>query len=145
MKETLFLSDNNPKIRDQLYFLGYKLCECTLHPFAKWLTLETREDFVVVHGAGIPCKDAKRCKVANPVYCLMHKFMTDLEHSDVHICSSVADLDSHFRNNNKDLALKALKRPMVQCVWCGRKFYSETPHDCNTGFRKRHLKWIKII
>ena len=28
------------------------------------------------------------------------------------------------------------------CFWCGRdKFTSPTPHKCNTGFRKRKLKW----
>lgn len=31
-----------------------------------------------------------------------------------------------------------------QCCYCGRKFIAKLPHRCNTGFRKRHHKWINL-
>ena len=41
--------------------------------------------------------------------------------------------------------MKILKQPKVKCVYCGREFYEPVPHKCNTGFRKRHQKYIDII
>lgn len=31
-----------------------------------------------------------------------------------------------------------------QCCYCGRKFIAKVPHRCNTGFRKRHHKWLDL-
>ena len=30
---------------------------------------------------------------------------------------------------------------MYKCNHCGRKFKEKCAHNCNTGFRKRHLSW----
>lgn len=59
MIEKVFLNYNDPKIRDQLHFLGYKLCECTLHPSSKWLSFEVRDDMIIAHGAGLHVKDTR--------------------------------------------------------------------------------------
>lgn len=40
--------------------------------------------------------------------------------------------------------MKILKEPHVQCAYCGRIFYQPVAHKCNTGFRKRHQKFITI-
>ena len=32
-----------------------------------------------------------------------------------------------------------------RCLLCGRdKFTRKSPHNCNTGFRKRHIRWEKV-
>lgn len=32
-----------------------------------------------------------------------------------------------------------------RCLLCGRdKFTAKTPHNCNTGYRKRHIKWERV-
>jgi hypothetical protein len=32
----------------------------------------------------------------------------------------------------------------VQCLHCSRFFIKELPHKCNTGYRKRHHKWLQL-
>lgn len=145
MIEKVFLNCNDPKIRDQLSFLGYKQCECTLHPSSKWLSFEVRDDMIIAHGAGLPCKGYKDCDVARIPNCLLCVIYSELEKGGVRIFASVKDVDDYFKNNFKQLSLKALRRRMWQCGLCGRKFYEQVPHKCNTGFRKRNFKWINLV
>ena len=31
-----------------------------------------------------------------------------------------------------------------KCKHCGRTFDERCAHNCNTGFRKRHLEWVEV-
>lgn len=43
------------------------------------------------------------------------------------------------------LTKEILKEPTVRCSYCGREFSKPVAHKCRGGFRKHHLKWIKIM
>jgi len=31
-----------------------------------------------------------------------------------------------------------------KCKYCGRIVPQKCAHNCNTGFRKRHLEWVEV-
>lgn len=45
-----------------------------------------------------------------------------------------------MKNNSR-----CCKKKIWKCLLCGRdKFTKKSPHNCNSGYRKRNIKWEEV-
>lgn len=46
--------------------------------------------------------------------------------------------------SKRKIRLEIFETAKVQCLHCGRFFIEKLHHNCNTGFRKHHHKWLEV-